>query len=163
MRSILTSLALIGLSLTACTRNNTVDSGIEKTDLTKNQKTNPMKNPVSIVEFPTGDFARAMTFYKRILNITIEVVEMEGITIGLFPNADQGTVVQLIYGEGYKASADGTVVYLNGGDDLKDVTDKIEANGGKILIPKTEIGPDMGFYALFIDTEGNKVGLHSIH
>ena len=56
-----------------------------------------------------------------------------------------------------------TIVYLNGGDDLQKVAAKIEVNGGKILVPKTEIGPDMGFYAVFTDTEGNKLGLHSLH
>lgn len=122
-----------------------------------------MKNLVSIVEIPTTDFSRAMDFYRKILDINIEVMEMEGIRIGLFPNADEGTVVQLIHADGYKTSADGTIVYLNGGDDLQKVADKIEANGGKIVTPKTEIGPDMGFYAVFTDTEGNKLGLHSLH
>jgi predicted enzyme related to lactoylglutathione lyase len=69
--------------------------------------------------------------------------------------------VQLINGSDYKTSADGTIVYLNGGDDLQKVADKIEANGGKVIIPKTGIAPEMGFFALFTDTEGNKLGLHS--
>ncbi|MBT1695423.1 VOC family protein [Fulvivirgaceae bacterium PWU4] len=122
-----------------------------------------MKNLVSIVEIPTADFSRAMDFYQKILAINIEVVEMEGIKMGLFPNAGDGTVVQLLHADGYKPSVDGTVIYLNGGDDLQKVADKIEANGGRIVTPKTEIGPDMGFYAVFTDTEGNKLGLHSLH
>jgi hypothetical protein len=122
-----------------------------------------MKKLVSIVEIPTADFSRAMDFYQKILGINIEVVEMEGIKMGLFPNSGEDAVVQLIYADGYKTSADGTIVYLNGGEDLQKIADKIEANGGKIVIPKTEIGPDMGFYAMFTDTEGNKLGLHSLH
>ena len=116
---------------------------------------------VSIVEIPTSDFTRAKAFYQSILDIQIEVVDMDGITIGSFPNAPDGVAVQLINGAGYKPSANGTVIYLNGGEDLQSVAGKIEANGGKLIVTKTEIAPDMGFFALFTDTEGNRLGLHS--
>lgn len=62
-----------------------------------------------------------------------------------------------------KPSADGTVAYLNTGDDLQVVFDKIVANGGEMVVPKTDISPEMGFFAMFIDTEGNKLGLHSMN
>lgn len=120
-----------------------------------------MKNPISIIEIPTEDLTRATTFYSAILDIPIEVVEMDGIKLGLFHNAGGDLFVQLINGNGYTPSADGTIIYFNGGDNLQKVADKIERNGGKVIIPKTEIGPEMGFYALFTDTEGNKLGLHS--
>ena len=120
-----------------------------------------MKNLISIVEIPTSDFSRAVAFYQAILDIKIEEIEMDGVKMGSFPNSGEGVYVQLINGNAYKASADGTLVYLNGGDDLQKVANKIEANGGKIVVPKTEIGPEMGFYAMFTDTEGNKLGLHS--
>lgn len=120
-----------------------------------------MKNIVSIVEIPTGDFSRAIAFYEAILEISIEKVEMDGIQMGLVPNDGEGIFVHLIHGSDYKPSADGTVVYLNTGNDLQAVADRIEVNGGEIIMPKTEIGPEMGYYALFIDSEGNKLGLHS--
>ena len=120
-----------------------------------------MKNFIPIVEIPTIDFSRAVAFYQAILDISIEEIEMDGVQMGLFPNAGKNVFVQLINGSEYKTSTDGTIVYLNGGDDLQKVANKIEANGGKIILPKTEIGPEMGFYAMFTDTEGNKLGLHS--
>jgi predicted enzyme related to lactoylglutathione lyase len=120
-----------------------------------------MRNFISIVEIPTIDFSRATAFYQAILDISIEEIEMDGIQMGLFPNDGESISVQLIKGGEYKTSRDGTIVYLNAGNDLQTVANKIEANGGKIIAPKTEIGPDMGFYAMFIDTEGNKLGLHS--
>jgi len=120
-----------------------------------------MRNFISIVEIPTIDFSRAIAFYQAILDISIEEIEMDGIQMGLFPNDGESISVQLIKGGEYKISRDGTIVYLNAGNDLQTVANKIEANGGKIIAPKTEIGPDMGFYAMFIDTEGNKLGLHS--
>ena len=120
-----------------------------------------MKNLISIVEIPTSNFSRAVAFYQAIFGITIEEIEMEGVRMGLFPNDGEGVSVQLIHGSEYKPSGDGTIVYLNGGNDLQKVADKIETNGGKIVVPKTEIGPEMGFYAMFTDTEANKLGLHS--
>lgn len=122
-----------------------------------------MKNLVTIVEIPTKDFERAVAFYQSILDIKIEEADMGEVKLGLFPNDGESVFVQLIHGKEYKTSAEGTLVYLHGGNDLQGIAKKIEAKGGKILVPKTEIGPDMGFYALFIDSEGNKVGLHSIN
>ena len=118
-----------------------------------------MKNFISIVEIPTADFARATAFYQSILGIRIEEMDMEGIKMGLFPSADGGISIQLIKGKDYKPSADGVLVYLNADDDLQKVADKIVASGGKILMPKTEI-PEMGYYAMFRDSEGNRMGLY---
>ena len=39
---------------------------------------------------------------------------------------------------------------------------RVERAGGSIVVPKTDIGGDFGFFAHFVDTEGNKVGLHSM-
>jgi uncharacterized protein len=163
MRSIVKTLIMVGVCLTACTGRDNASLQNEKIDAIADQKTNAMKSLVSIIEIPTADFSRAINFYRKILGIDIEVVEMEGMKIGLFPNPGEGIVVQLIHADGYKNSADGVIVYLNGGDDLQRVAGKIEANGGKIVTPKTEIAPGMGFYGIFTDTEGNRLGLHSPH
>lgn len=122
-----------------------------------------MKNPVSIVEIPTVDFPRAVKFYQAILNVRIEEIDMQGTQMGLFPSDGKVVSLALIKGDKYKPTADGTIVYLNAGDDLQLVLDKITPNGGNIVVPKTEIDPEAGFFAMFIDTEGNKLGLHSAH
>ena len=120
-----------------------------------------MKNLISIFEIPATDFSRAVKFYQAILDISIDEVEMDGVAMGLFSGGDNSVSGSVIKGTNYKPSADGVIIYLNGGDNLQVVLDRVEANKGKILVPKTQISPDIGFYALFIDTEGNKVGLHS--
>ena len=56
----------------------------------------------------------------------------------------------------------GTIVYLNGGDDLAPMLARAQQAGAQIALPKTEIGDNMGCYAHFIDTEGNKVGIYSL-
>jgi uncharacterized protein len=120
-----------------------------------------MNNLISIVEITTIYFPRAVTFYKTILNTSIEEINMDGALMGLFPSDGETVSVALINSAQYKTSMDGAVVYFNAGDDLQIVLDKIKANGGKIIVPKTDIGSGIGFYAMFNDTEGNKLGLHS--
>lgn len=122
-----------------------------------------MKKVIAIVEIPATDFSRAVSFYKGILDIEIEEIEMGGIRMGLFPNDGEDVFVQVIQGAEYRPSADGVVVYFNCGDDLQKTAIKIEAKGGRMIVPKTEIGPEMGFYAMFTDSEGNKLGLHSTY
>jgi predicted enzyme related to lactoylglutathione lyase len=120
-----------------------------------------MNNLVSIIEIPATDLKRAIAFYSTILGLTIEIVEMGDVLMGILPN-EEGTVnVVLAQGSDYNPTTSGCIVYLNGGDDLQPILDKIEPNGGSILVPKTEISPEMGYFALFIDTEGNQLGLHS--
>lgn len=157
----LSTAIIIGVGFTACTNQNNSILQTQEVDTTVNKTTDDMKNLISIVEIPTADFPRAVSFYQAILDINIEETEMDGVKMGLFPHAGEGVFVQLVNGSDYKTSTDGTMVYLNGGDDLQKVADKIEANGGKIIVPKTEIGPEMGFFAIFSDSEGNKLGLHS--
>lgn len=84
----------------------------------------------------------------------------------MFPIDDMNTGIggALVDSGGFhKPSAtDGPLIYLNGNPDVQQVLDKVEAAGGKILMPKTEIPPDYGFMAVILDTEGNRIGLHSV-
>jgi predicted enzyme related to lactoylglutathione lyase len=121
-----------------------------------------MKSIISIFEIPAIDFARAVRFYKAILDIAIEEVDMGEVKMGLFAGSDGPVSGSVIQGAPYKPSADGVVVYLNGGRDLQAVLDRVEKSKGKVIVPKTEIAPEMGFYAMFIDTEGNRLGVHSM-
>ena len=122
-----------------------------------------MKNLISIVEIPTTDFSRAVAFYQAILGVSIEEMEMDGVQMGIFPSDGETVNVVLAKGSDYKPTTDGAVLYLNAGNNMQATLDKIEPNGGTVIVPKTEISPEMGFFALFIDTEGNKLGLHSAH
>jgi len=69
----------------------------------------------------------------------------------------------IVKGEGYTPSADGVTIYLNGGDNLQFILDKVEENGGEIIVPKTAHADESGYFAIFLDTEGNKLGLHSVN
>ncbi|MBV7326958.1 VOC family protein [Chloroflexi bacterium TSY] len=120
-----------------------------------------MKNFVSIFEIPATEISRAVDFYQTILDIKIEKMDFPGMQMGLFPSEGQMTFGVIIQGEGYKPSANGVTIYLNGGDNLQVILDKVEKKGGKIVVPKTLHADESGYFAMFIDTEGNRIGLHS--
>lgn len=128
---------------------------------TLNENVKDMKNYISIFEIPATDMARAIKFYQAILEIKIEHIEMPGMEIGVLPYEDQAVTGVIMKGEGFQPSADGVTIYLNGGDNLQVILDRVEENGGKIIVPKTPHADEVGFFALFLDSEGNKIGLHS--
>lgn len=128
---------------------------------TKPLKIQDMNSFISIFEIPATDITRAIEFYQAILDIQIEKVEMQGIEIGLFPYEGQMVTGVIMKGADYQPSATGVTIYLNGGDNLQVILDKVEKNGGKILVPKTPHADEVGYFAIFLDTEGNKMGLHS--
>lgn len=122
-----------------------------------------MKNLVSIIEIPAADLKRAIRFYGSVLGTSIQEAEMGDVKMGIFPNEVGSVNVVLASGSDYKPGTEGSIIYLNAGADLQAVLDKIEPAGGKIIVPKTAISAEMGFFALFIDSEGNRMGLHSDH
>lgn len=124
-------------------------------------KTVNMKSYVSIFEIPATEISRAVDFYQNILDIKIEKMDMPEMQMGILPYEGQMVTGVITKAEGYKPSADGVTIYLNGGDNLQVILDKVERNGGKILIPKTLHADESGYFAIFLDPEGNKIGLHS--
>jgi predicted enzyme related to lactoylglutathione lyase len=121
-----------------------------------------MTHALNWFEIPVTDFARAKAFYEQVLGITITTLPMGPVTMGMLSTDPQAVGGALVHGDGSTPSATGTLVYLNGGDDLAPLLARVEAAGGRVLVPKTEIGNDFGFFAHFLDTEGNKLGLHSM-
>lgn len=112
-------------------------------------------------EVAVTDFERAKKFYETILDIKMETQGMEGYQMAMFPMNDGKPTGCLSKGEGCVPSTDGTLIYLNGNPDLATILGRVEKAGGKIIVPKTPITPEYGFFAHFLDTEGNKIGLHS--
>ncbi len=120
-----------------------------------------MENLINWFEIPAVEFNRAITFYKAILGTDIQETELFGTRMGFLPSNGSNLSGAIVAGDGYIPSMEGVTVYLNGGDDLQLMLDKVERNNGKVIVPKTQISQEMGYFALFIDTEGNKLALHS--
>jgi uncharacterized protein len=124
-----------------------------------------MPHTINWFEIPVTQFARAKGFYEKVLGTPIQTLEMGPTTMGMLSSdqeAVSGALVHSPDGDAGVPSQSGTLVYLNGGNDLAPMLARVVPAGGKVLVPKTEIGNGFGFFAHFVDTEGNKVGLHSM-
>ena len=120
-----------------------------------------MVNTLNWFEIPATDFKRAKTFYAKVLDTQIH--DDPNRQYAYLPSDTQkgGFGGAIACGENFIPSMTGTTVYLDGGNDLSVPLSRVESGGGTVILPKTAIGNN-GFIALFIDTEGNKVGFHSM-
>ncbi|MGB4849022.1 MAG: VOC family protein [Saprospiraceae bacterium] len=121
------------------------------------------ENSLNWFEISVSDISRAKKFYETIFNITMEESEMMGMKMAFFPYETGNGKASggLVQSQMHKPSVDGVKLYLNGNPDLSVALSKVEKGGGKITMPKTNIGEGIGHMAFFVDTEGNVIALHS--
>jgi predicted enzyme related to lactoylglutathione lyase len=115
-------------------------------------------------EIPVKDIGRARKFYSEVTGIEVsDPAPMGDSTMAFFPMSDDwensGALTQ---GPQSVPCDNGVTIYLNGGDDLSVMLDRVEPAGGEIIFPKTQISEENGYFAIFGDTEGNAVGLWSM-
>lgn len=125
-----------------------------------------MQHAISWFEIPTTDINRAQKFYETLFGITMTAIDMDNIKMRMFPldNPMEGIGGALVDSGGFHKPSltDGPLIYLNGNPDVQLILNKVEAAGGKILVPKMEISPEYGDMAVIIDTEGNRIAFHNI-
>lgn len=155
--------AFLGICFASCTNpdSNKANSESTTSDSLTITKEKNMNSYISMFEIPATDISRAVDFYQAILDIKIEKMDVEGMQMGILPYEDQLVTGVIIKADGYKPSADGVTIYLNGGDNLQVILDKVTEHGGKVITPKTAHADGSGFFAIFIDSEGNKMALNS--
>ncbi|HEX3049244.1 MAG TPA: VOC family protein [Aggregatilineaceae bacterium] len=121
-------------------------------------------NPITWFEIPVQDFERAVKFYEALLQVSLRREDFGGMMNGIFPYEEMkdtgGAVTQVPYA---KPGSDGPIVYLNAYSVtiLDQALAQVEQLGGSVVMPKTDLGP-IGYIALVTDTEGNRVGLHTV-
>ena len=122
------------------------------------------ENMVGWFEIPVTDMARAKQFYDTVFQIDISLHEFGGFSMGWFPFAEgkAGAAGSLVKHESYVPSdTHGPVIYFSC-KNLATELARVPKAGGEILQQKTQIGEGHGFMALFKDTEGNRIALHSL-
>ena len=125
----------------------------------------PAKAPDNVAvwfEIPAADFDRAVGFYEKVFDTPLTREKFGPMDMAVFPHAEPGNSGCIIKGEGYKPARDGCVVYLRSKGDLDGPLGKVAKAGGRVATPKTALPEGMGYFAHFIDSEGNRVGLHSM-
>ena len=116
-----------------------------------------MKKIIYWVEIPAVDFDRAVDFYGKLLGTELEGIDCGTEKMACLPN-DAGAI---FWAPDFKPSKDGVLVSLNAGTDLDGWIERVRANGGTIDRPKCKIeAAGRGYFALFIDPEGNRLGLY---
>ena len=121
-----------------------------------------MKHLINWIEIPTNDIERAKAFYTTILGLQFLDMEMNETKYAVFPSEDSFNTGALVQGAYYKPSPDGITVYLDGGKDMDNILKHVEGAGGEIVMPKTFTGKEAGYVGMFIDSEGNKIGLQHL-
>ena len=125
-----------------------------------------MDNAISWFEITATDIDRAQKFYETIFQIKMQPMDFQGVKMRMFPIDDPmkgigGTIIDT--GGFHKPSAtDGPLIYLNGNPDLQIILDRVEAAGGKIMVPKKMISDEYGDMGIIMDTEGNRIALHNV-
>ena len=119
-------------------------------------------NLVNWFEIPVTDMTRARKFYSSVFGQELSEANMPGIEMAMFPwiQGAPNTAGCLIKSEFLQPSPNATAVYFMC-NDVAETAKKIEENGGKIITPKYSLG-DWGFAGHFLDSEGNRMGLHSV-
>jgi len=121
-------------------------------------------NALNWFELPVTDISRAQKFYETIFDISMaDMGEMMGMHFVGFPHDQENGKVSgaLVKSQMHVPAETGVIIYLNADPSIQSVIDRVEAAGGKVAMPRTAISPEIGYMAFFIDTEGNKVGLHA--
>ncbi|NKI27277.1 VOC family protein [Arenibacter sp. 6A1] len=120
-------------------------------------------NMVGWFEIPVTNMERAKKFYDTVFSISIAIHQLEEVKMGWFPAAAEkpGGMGSLVQHSLYRPSDTmGPLLYFSC-KDLALALSRVEIAGGSILQSKKEIGGGHGFMALFKDSEGNRIALHS--
>jgi uncharacterized protein len=123
------------------------------------------ENTLCWTDIPVANMDRAITFYSAVLGREVSKMSEQGFEYGLLPHEEQSASGCLCVGSDSvgnenKPSQTGPLIYLSVEGRLDDAVKKAGANGGKVLEPKQQIGPH-GYRALVVDSEGNRIALHS--
>ena len=120
-----------------------------------------MSNAITWFEIPAHNLDRATRFWETVLARPLKREIFGGVPHAIFPSGGEAAVSgALISDEKRRPWGQGTLVYLDVGQDLEGCIARADKSGGKMVVPKTDIG-EHGTIAVIVDSEGNAVGLHS--
>lgn len=120
-----------------------------------------MNNPVNWFEIATENLERAKDFYTAVFNREMQYIEMPDAKMYMFAGEPEspGSMGAIVQASENTPSTDGVIIYFSC-EDVNNEIQRVEQAGGKVLFPKMSIG-EFGFISQFIDSEGNRIGLHS--
>ncbi|MGW8123797.1 VOC family protein [Roseivirga echinicomitans] len=123
------------------------------------------KAPTQIInwfEIPALDLQRSVSFYNHVYDVQLEIVESNDYAMAPLPS-ETGVGGAIVMGQGSIPCETGVLIYLNATDDMHKMLRRVEEAGGRVIMEKTLINDEAGYFSLFIDSEGNKLAFHSNH
>ena len=129
-----------------------------------------MPNPIVHFEIPADNIQRAKGFYEKTFSWKIDKFplpgdeEYWGVRTTEIDNVTKMPKISGAINGGLMKRKNQGQPFMNyiSVDSIDKMCKVIEANGGRVCLPKTEIAPGMGWIAAFQDTEGNIMGLHEV-
>ena len=118
-----------------------------------------MSDRVVWFDLPVADLERASRFYGAVLGIKVSQESGGGFKFAVLEHGPQGNGGCLVP-KANEVSAAGILVYMNVDGRIRDAVKEAEKHGGRVVEKITGIGPH-GFRAVILDSEGNRVALHS--
>ncbi len=123
------------------------------------KKFTALKDYVTWFEIPAYDMLRAKAFYDHVYGVKMETSHVGEFAMAFFPT-DSGIGGAVVQGPGCLPNDTGALLYLNAGADLELLLGRVSEAGGRVVMGRTLISENAGWFALFIDTEGNRLALH---
>jgi hypothetical protein len=119
-----------------------------------------MAHLIGWVDIPVTDLNRAMNFYRHVTNRKVEQEFGPETPVGVFAHGGDDVSGCLFVDAEEQPAAHGPLIYFGVSGRLDEAIAAVEPNGGKIIKPKHQIGP-FGYRAIVLDSEGNRIALHS--
>lgn len=112
-------------------------------------------------DIPVTDLDRAIAFYSAVLGKPV-VKQAAGpdVEFGLLPHADSNVSGCLAKMPDSAPAQTGPLLYFSVEGRLAEAADIARTGGGRVLVEPHPIGPH-GHRAVILDSEGNRVALHS--
>ncbi len=120
-----------------------------------------MKNQTIRFEIPVKDIERAAKFYSGVFRSRMNIQRTGSSLVGYIPTDDCAHNSTKFHTRGHQPSESGVLVYLSSGKDLNTILRRVPSAGGEVIVPKTLITKEIGYFGVFLDTEGNRLALHS--
>lgn len=110
-------------------------------------------------DIPVSDLGRAQKFYESVLDIKIFRDKFNDFEFCVLDH-EKGNGGCLIPNPNEITGDKGIMIYMNVDGRIQDAMSKVEPGGGIVLESTHQIG-EHGFRSVILDSEGNRIVLHS--